>query len=274
MMMKDKKSLWSGVSVLIVLVLAITAFARGQMQVWLFAAAFAAWGIWAAVWFLVPYAKAQAYRYKARRIRKQCEPQEEKTKFEIPDLSDPAETVLLRHVNYRISSYIQSVYPDATWEWREEFPERIVSKGGVGRIQIFGVADFNYADVTFDQNASIRCAMLKIVPLADLNGNPAPPADTAEAEQKPKNTVDPQVWYEVKARKVLKNLIADLDSRGHSSLTIRENGEISIQQANAEVVKPAFESVPERMYWPRLVKVFEREGMAADITDNGILLSW
>ena len=91
-MMKDKKSLWSGVSVLIVLVLAITALARGQLQVWLFAAAFAAWGIWAAVWFLVPYVKAQAYRYKARRIRKQCEPQEEKTKFEIPDLSDSAET--------------------------------------------------------------------------------------------------------------------------------------------------------------------------------------
>lgn len=275
-MMKNKKSLWSGVSVLIVAVLAITAFVRGGLEVWLLAGAFAAWGIWAVVRFGVPYAKAQIYHYKARKIRKQCEAQPRKSKLNVPDLSDPADIVLLRHVNYRVSSYIQSVYPDATWEWREEFPERIITKGGVARIQIFGVPDFNFADVTFDQNAGIHCAMLKIIPLSRLKENPAAPASTAEEQPAPPqpNTVDPQVWYEVKARKVLKNLIADLDSRGHSSLTIKETGEIAIQQADAEIVKPAFENVPERMFWPRLVKVFEREGMAANITDNGLLLSW
>ena len=275
-MMKNKKSLWSGVSVLIVVVLAITAFVRGGLEVWLLAGAFAAWGIWAVVRFGVPYAKAQLYHYKARKIRKQCEAQPQKSKLNVPDLSDPTDIVLLRHVNYRVSSYIQSVYPDATWEWREEFPERIITKGGVARIQIFGVPDFNFADVTFDQNAGIHCSMLKIIPLSRLKENPATPASTAEEQPAPPqpNTVDPQVWYEVKARKVLKNLIADLDSRGHSSLTIKETGEVAIQQANAEIVKPAFENVPERMFWPRLVKVFEREGMAANITDNGLLLSW
>ncbi len=275
-MMKNRKSLWSGVSVLIVAVLAIMAFVRGDLKAWLLAAAFTAWGIWAVVLFLAPYVKAQVYRHKARRMREQYKAQKQKPKLEVPDLSDPQDIVLLRHVNYRISSYIQSVYPDATWEWREEFPERIVSKGGVGRIQIFGVPDFNYADVTFDQNAGIRCAMLKIVPLDHLN-RPSTPTDTAPAEQPttPKqNTVDPQVWYEVQARKVLKDLIADLDSRGHSSLTIKETGEIAIQQADNELVKPAFESVPERMFWPRLIKVLEREGLAANMTDKGLLLSW
>lgn len=275
-MMKNKKSLWSGVSVLIVAVLAITAFVRGDMEIWLLAGAFAVWGIWAVVRFGVPYAKAQIYHYKARKIRKQCEAQPQKSELNIPDVSDPTGIVLLRHVNYRVSSYIQSVYPDATWEWREEFPERIIAKGGVARIQIFGVPDFNFADVTFDQNAGIHCSMLKIIPLSRLKENPAAPAGTAEEQPAPPqpNTVDPQVWYEVKAREVLKNLIADLDSRGHSSLTIKETGEIAIQQADSEIVKPAFENVPERMFWPRLVKVFEREGMAANITDNGLLLSW
>ena len=70
------------------------------------------------------------------------------------------------------------------------------------------------------------------------------------------------------------NLIADLNSRGHSSLTILEDGNISISQADSEIRKPAFESVPERTYWPRLVKVFEREGIAADAAEQGIVLSW
>lgn len=41
--MKKKKNLWSGVSMLIVAVLAVTAFIRGKTQIWLYIAAFAAW---------------------------------------------------------------------------------------------------------------------------------------------------------------------------------------------------------------------------------------
>ena len=72
---------------------------------------------------------------------------------------------------------------------------------------------------------------------------------------------------------MLEALITDLHSRGYNSLTIRENGDIAIQQADSEKVRTAFESVPEKTYWARLCKVFEREGMAANITDGGILLS-
>lgn len=73
---------------------------------------------------------------------------------------------------------------------------------------------------------------------------------------------------------VCRHFFTDLHSRGYNSLTIRENGDIAIQQADSEKVRTAFESVPEKPYWARLCKVFEREGMAANITDGGILLSW
>lgn len=59
--MKKKKSLWSGVSILIVAVLAITAFIRGGAQLWFLAAAFTAWSVWAVVYFLVPYIKEQLH---------------------------------------------------------------------------------------------------------------------------------------------------------------------------------------------------------------------
>ena len=170
--------------------------------------------------------------------------------------------------------------PDATWEWREEFPERIIAKGGTGRVKLFGVDGYNFADVTFDQNGGINCALVNIVPLKQPNA-PHPSVsdteDTAEAPAampKQPDPVDPQVWYEVQGRKVLEALITDLHSRGYNSLTIRENGDIAIQQADSEKVRTAFESVPEKPYWARLCKVFEREGMAANITDGGILLSW
>ena len=135
--MRRKKSLWSGVSILIVAVLAITAFIRGSAQTWLLAIAFTLWSVWACLYYLIPYIKVELHRREARRIRKKCEQQDAKRpSFTIPEVSDPVNLVLLRHVNYRISAYLQSVYPDATWEWREEFPERIVAKGGTGRIKL------------------------------------------------------------------------------------------------------------------------------------------
>lgn len=267
--MNKKTSLWSGVSVLIVAVLAVMAFIRGNAQIWLLAGVFAAFAVWVSVKYLIPYLKMQKSRYEVRKLRKKTKAQTQRS-IEIPDISDPVDLVLLRHVNYRISAYLQSAYPDATWDWREEFPEKIVAKGGTGRIQLYGVPDYNFADVTFTQNADINCALLKIVPMAELHKLSG---ETEPIPQK-SNPVDPQVWYEKQGRMVLEALISDLNSRGHHSLTIRENGEIAIKQADSEVTRPAFENVPEKMYWTRLAKVFEREGMAANVTESGIALSW
>ena len=168
--MRKKKNLWSGVSILIVAVLVITAFIRGNAQAWLLAAAFVIWAVWATYYFLVPYIKEELHKREAKRIRKKCEKQDAAfDRFIIPEVSDPVEQVLLRHANYRISAYLQSVYPNATWEWREEFPERIIAKGGTGRVKLFGVDGYNFADVTFDQNGGINCALVNIVPLKQPN---------------------------------------------------------------------------------------------------------
>lgn len=212
--MRKKKNLWSGVSILIVAVLVITAFIRGNAQAWLLAAAFVIWAVWATYYFLVPYIKEELHKREAKRIRKKCEKQDAAfDRFIIPEVSDPVEQVLLRHANYRISAYLQSVYPNATWEWREEFPERIIAKGGTGRVKLFGVDGYNFADVTFDQNGGINCALVNIVPLKQPNA-PHPSVsdteDTAEAPAampKQPDPVDPQVWYEVQGRKVLEALI-------------------------------------------------------------------
>ena len=278
-MMMKKKSLWSSVSALIVVVLAIMAFVRSSAQMWLLAISFAVWAVFAAVIFLVHFIKARIYHWKARRLYKKCDQKNTQQNYTVEsDTSDATSLVLLRHVNFRISAYLQSVYPEATWEWREEFPERIVALGGTGRIALFGIPDFNFADVSFDQKAGIRCSLLKIVPLskithADKDDQSENSAEKDSSAQKT-NPIDPQVWYEMQGRKVLETIITDLASRGHSGLTIKENGEIAIKQADAEITKPAFESIPEKMYWPRLAKVFEREGLAADITAGGIALSW
>lgn len=270
---KAKPNLWPDVSILVVVVLAITAFFRGKWQLGLLIAAFIIWSVYAAYRHLLPFIQEQRQRREAKVLRQHYERRRIKQQtFSDVDISDPVSVVLLRHASHRISASLKAVYPDATWEWCISDPERIVAKGGVGRIRLHGVKDYNYAEVNLDQEAKISFQLLKVVPF----GPDEQPADNKEPAPAPRRVreVDPQVWYEKKGKAVLSNLIADLNSRGHSSLTILDDGNVSIMQADKEVKKAAFESVPERTYWPRLVKVFEQEGIAADATTNGLVLSW
>ena len=75
-------------------------------------------------------------------------------------------------------------------------------------------------------------------------------------------------------RTVMETLIADLNSRGHSKLTLKENGDICIQQGEELVPQEHLSNFPAKVYWPRLVEVFESNGLAAETTAQGIQVSW
>ena len=153
--MKKKQSLSTGISALIVAVLIVIAFFRGDIQVWLLSSVLVVWGLWATITYLLPrIRKTQKEKRRMERRNKHEQASISERGFYVPELSDdPVGLVLKRHVNHRISAYLRSVYSDATWEWCEEQPEHIIAKGGTGRIQIYGVPDFNYAEVKLDQHA-------------------------------------------------------------------------------------------------------------------------
>lgn len=152
---EEKTNSGSEISVFIVAVLAVMAFVRGKAQIWFLAGIFAVFAVRLTVKYLVPYLKTRKSSYEARRIQKKYDKQRRRDSMVFPDISDPVERVLLRHANFRISAYLQSAYPDATWEWCEEAPEKIIAKGGTGRIRLYGVPDFNFADITVNQNADL-----------------------------------------------------------------------------------------------------------------------
>lgn len=175
--------------------------------------------------------------------------------------------MLLQHVNYRILTILKAAYPNVQWEWTMEDPAAFVTRGGTGRIRLYEVPDYDFADVTLDRRANLRCDLVKVVP-AVPDGSPA------SASGQP--VVDPGVWYELRGRKVLDALIPDLQSRGYDSLMVMENGEICIdheKDGKAELLDTLLD-FPAKVYWPQLVKVLEREGIAAAATDSGIRLSW
>ena len=120
------------------------------------------------------------------------------------------------------------------------------------------------------KDATIRCDLLKIVPLSKAGTEQGEQADIPPNKQ----PIDPRIWYKNNGRTVMETLIADLNSRGHSKLTLKENGDICIQQGEELVPQEHLSNFPAKVYWPRLVEVFESNGLAAETTAQGIQVSW
>ena len=254
--MNQKISLGGSISILIGVVIAILALLRGPAQTVLLLVTFALWGLWVVLTPLRPAWRAnRAYRSREERTAREQET------FSGMNLAG----LLLCHVNYRVSDYLRGAYPNARWEWTMSDPALFIAHGGTGRIRLYGVPDYEYADVTLDQKGGLKCSLVKIVPVQD-SGQSAPSGQPSP---------DPSVWYELEGRATLDTLIADLRSRGHSSLTLNEDGSISIQQSTGgNTTKHAFSSFPEKVYWPRLADTLAQEGLSADVQDSRIVVSW
>lgn len=250
--MKQKVSIGASISILTGAVIAILALLRGPIQTILLVVTLALWGVWMALTL------RSSRRGRQGRTRHETQSAVDTGTFSSRNLA----LLLTRHVNCRVSDYLMQVYPKVSWEWMMPDPASFIIQGGTGRIRVYNVPDYEYADITLDQTGQLTCSMVKVVP---VKGTPSgqPP-------------VDPQVWYELEGRRVLENLIADLRSRGHSSLTLGEDGSIRIQPipGGQEVAKGSCANFPEKVYWPRLADVLEQDGLAADVQTDRIVVSW
>ncbi len=287
--MKKQSSLWNRAAVLIIAVLSVMAFAPETMQVWLYAAVFGVWTLWTAAGWLIPCLKKCRYRANLRRTQKKT------AKEQYVQLTNsPMCEVLMQHANHRITAFLKSAYPDAAWKWCEKYPETIVVTGGRGRIQVFGIDEYNYGEVTFDGNANMECSLIKIVPFGEKAAPkpttppqpvpqpapqpvtpPVPPSDPQPAPQPvPQNVVDPQSWFEQQGRSVLETLIRDLGGTGCNRLTICENGDVTVMQADTSATRHHFQSVPAKKDWDDLVAVLNRAGVAGEVQNDGIVVTW
>ena len=266
--MKRKNTFGKSIAFLIVGVLLVLAFIRGDKQIWFLGGVIAIWGLWILAAVLNLSWRSIKERLDKRRLLKSNK--RAKSKPDDRENENLNDASLLRHVNCRISEYLKSVYPAVTWEWRSENPEKLAVSGGTGRIQLYGIADFNYADIMFDELAQINCEMIRIVPFADLKKNGEPESKKGKND----SPADPEAWYGIQGRKVLEKCVADLNSRGHDSLIIKENGDVCFLREGNEVIQDKFKNFPNKSSWKPLVNVIEKQGLSASALGNCIKVSW
>jgi hypothetical protein len=268
--MGKRKIFTKPVTFLIVTGIAITALTEGELRSNLTLGVFILTGLWLLVSFIG--ARFGKLKHALRKRQKRIKVTGSKKVRIISRQSTPevVTAALMRHINHRISDYLKSAYPDVTWEWVSEQPEKAVVKGGTGRIRLFNIPDFNYADVLFNRMAQIECDFLRVVPFAELKTDSGVPAE----EIRPNQPVNLEAWYSIQGKSTLESCISELNSHGFSTLSIKENGDICVKKGDKEVACETLKQFPGKQCRQSLVDMLSKAGWAASVSENGIAVSW
>ena len=146
-------------------------------------------------------------------------------------------------------------------------PALFAAQGGTGRIRVYSVPSYEFADVTLDQSGRLTCLLLKLSSVEDATGKQGPPNQ---------QTVSPRQWYEAQGRETLRKLVADLSSRGHSTLTLQADGSVCIRPRadGNEIQKGVLPGFPAKALWPELAELLKQDGLASTVQDGCITVTW
>ena len=264
--MKKENAFRRTLSVLIVALLLVATFYRGEHQILTYAVAFAVAGI-AYLWMMKDSIRLwhqalramRTQRTSGKRLAMPSEQAEECT-------ADSTLNILIQHINCRITAYLRSVYPDVKWAWESENKEAVAMAGAIGTLRVFNVPEFDHALVQFDSLQRLECKLMSMVPLSQSQGVSSP-----LPQEQP---IDLEVWYSMKGKALMQGIIADLNGRGYESFVISDTGAVNIMQGTSSVVHTQIKSLPVRRHWNALIPLFERDGITARIEEHGLALSW
>ena len=180
---------------------------------------------------------------------------------------------ILQHIRLRITNKLKSAYAEATWQWDKEPDLHDILAGKTFRILVENMESYTHADISFDRFGRIHVEPMTIGAFSPAESKAdADDADTPAPEEPA--VVDVRVWYELIGQKILTEQITELHAKGHSKLTIMENGDITVKNQKKDILKATLDSFPAQNYWQELVSILAEDQLTAKITGNSLQVSW
>lgn len=180
---------------------------------------------------------------------------------------------LIRHVNYRITSKLKGVYPEATWSWCIKDPALLIQNGGATRIRTFHTDGHDFAEVEFSPNGDFRICMVQITEL-DGNKKAAPKSAGNHAAECDPDNINLYDWYELTASAVIQGTIDEVHTRGHQVLYIDASGDVFTKEGEESVRQGKISFMPSAKLWDELLPLFACDDIGATIDGDTLALTW
>lgn len=211
---------------------------------------------------------------------------------------DAPPSLLLQHVEARITELLCAAYPDASWQWCEDDPEQIISAGSIAWLRTWNTGAYRHATLSFENPSDLQIELVQTTRLkppaavpqpseaAPLPRTPAvpdtaaPPVEEAfplvlEETPEAEEATDVALWYGLIGQKVLTQLITDLNARQCHQILIDENGDIFAVDEKEQAQKAqTLDHMPARRYWDELKALLTDQELDVSIEGNRMAVSW
>ena len=249
----------TGITAVILVAIAATAILPKQIAQGAILCAVLLCGIWNGIRFIMKHKEF----FKSKNLVKVMKADEEQNKTAEKTQDDYLKYAVFQ-LSHRITDKLHSAYPDSSWQWTEKPSFQLFITGGHIRIMTMQTEEFNEADVQIDSIGRIGIQMLKSSPIEEII--------TANSENAETDfTVDPAVWYEQRGRKLLFDVITDLNAQGTKSVRIDESGRVTLADSS-EVAK--LEAFPTKNLWIKLIELLNGDQLKTVEVEDSIELSW
>lgn len=186
---------------------------------------------------------------------------------------DGSQEIMLQHIALRITDKLKSAYPEATWKWKDTPSLEDILSGGTHRIIVDDMEQYTHADISFDKFARIHIEPLILGSFKTETAPNSPTVDDEPAKKEPA-VIDVKVWYEMVGQKILQTQITELNCKGHSKLTVKENGDIVIKKLGKDLLLTSLDAFPARNYWQELITLLESDELNGKISGDTLQISW
>lgn len=233
-----------------------------------------------AMWLAVALTDALASGIQKRRRREKekelaklsdAVTQEEQSANTLPD----NELFLIRQVNFRITEQLKGTYPMVSWLWVNRPDAESLCKGGIWRIRVANTDPFNYGEVELKPSGKLTITMLQSSPLKE--GVPEQQFSVGNMdleEDELLDRVDVKSWFQAEGEQILFQMIDDLNTQGHRTLIIHEDGQVVISASGSEQIIESIQNFPPRLAWDEFCQILKEDEITATIQPDGLMLSW
>jgi len=249
-----------GITPVILVTIGAIAFLPKQASQWVILLALLVWCIVNGTVFYIKHKEFfKSMTFKA--ASKQAEKEFQTTEINENQLDLKYLVIQLSH---RITEKLHVNYPQCSWQYTEKPTAGLFRKGGIIKIVTMDTGEYDEADVLIDAYGRIDIKMRRSAGITETIKN-------TQFNMCESAAIDPKVWYEQRGKNALTNIISEQNSQGTKSISIDEEGNVTIAN-NMRIA--TLDDFPEKNLWKRLVELFEEDELVVVETENSIQLSW
>ncbi len=200
-------------------------------------------------------------------VRKKKRQETQKTPMQIIDIEPDYKKLFVQQLMIRIDEKIKSRFPEAVIELTENDMLRMVTAKRAICVAVRQADAFSHMNIALRQDGSICMNLFSLVDFDQIH------AEEKKVVKLEEETAEVRQWFEQKGQRQIAELITNMNSRGYRRLSIKENGEVVVEEDGKSVVKDYFPDIPKKKDWRKLKALLSEAGVESQ-TGKMLTMSW